>query len=126
MHTVDVLIIAGYLMALVAIGIGVAGRQKTTETYFVAARSVPGWAAGLSLLATIITSVTFIAYPGAAFAGNWNLLVPGIFFVAVIVSIGPVVVPFFRHAVSKSASLWDWLAGDKRSHLHAIQLGDTQ
>lgn len=103
MHTADVLIIAGYLVALVAIGVGVAGRQKTTDAYFVASRTVPGWAAGLSLLATIITSVSFIAYPGAAYAGNWNLLVPGILFVAVIASIGPVVVPFFRHAVSMSA-----------------------
>lgn len=103
MHTADLLIIAGYLLALVAIGVAVAGRQKSTDTYFVAGRSVPGWAAGLSLLATIITSVTFIAYPGAAYAGNWSLLVPGILFVAVIASIGPVVVPFFRHAVSMSA-----------------------
>jgi solute:Na+ symporter, SSS family len=103
MHAVDVLIIAGYLVALVAIGVGVAGRQKTTDAYFVAGRSVPGWAAGLSLLATIITSVTFIAYPGAAYAGDWTLLVPGILFVVVIASIGPVVVPFFRHAVSMSA-----------------------
>jgi len=103
MHAADVLIIGGYLIALVAVGIGVAGRQKTTDSYFVAGRSVPGWAAGLSLLATIITSVSFIAYPGAAYAGNWTLLVPGILFVLVIASIGPVVVPFFRHVVSMSA-----------------------
>jgi len=103
MHTADLFIIAGYLVALVAVGLAVAGRQKTTDSYFVAGRSVPGWAAGLSLLATIITSVTFIAYPGAAYAGDWTLLVPGILFVAVIVSIGPVVVPFFRHVVSMSA-----------------------
>ena len=44
--------------------------------------SIPGWAIGMSLLATIITSVTFIAYPGAAYAGDWSLLVPGIMFVA--------------------------------------------
>lgn len=103
MHTADLVIIAAYLLVLVAVGLGVARRQKTTESYFVAGRSVPGWAAGISLLATIITSVTFIAYPGAAYAGNWNLLVPGILFVAVMASIGPVVVPFFRQAVSMSA-----------------------
>ena len=76
--------------------------QKTTDRYFVAGRSVPGWAAGLSLLATIITSVTFIAYPGAAYSGDWTLLVPGIMFVAVIATIGPIVVPFFRHVVAMS------------------------
>ena len=102
MHLADTLVIAAYLVLLVGVGIRVAGRQKTTDAYFVAERSVPGWAAGLSLLATIITSVTFIAFPGAAYAGDWNLLVPGILFVFVILSIGPVVVPFFRHVVSMS------------------------
>jgi SSS family solute:Na+ symporter len=102
MHLADTLVIAAYMIVLVGIGIRVAGRQKTTDAYFVAGRSIPGWAAGLSLLATIITSVTFIAYPGAAYAGDWNLLVPGVLFVVVILAIGPVVVPFFRHAVSMS------------------------
>jgi SSS family solute:Na+ symporter len=39
---------------------------------------------GLSLLATIITSVTLIAYPGSADAGNWSLLTPGFMFVVVL------------------------------------------
>jgi solute:Na+ symporter, SSS family len=102
MHLADILVIAAYLATLIGIGIRSAGRQKTTESYFVAGRSVPGWAAGLSLLATIITSLTFIAFPGSAYAGDWNLLVPGIIFVIIIVSIGPIIVPFFRHAVSMS------------------------
>src|ERR1700735_792558 len=102
MHLVDVIIIAVYLITLVAIGLRMSRGQKPPDKYFVADRSVPGWAAGLSLLATIITSVTFIAYPGAAYAGDWTLLVPGIMFVAVIAAIGPIVVPFFRHVVSMS------------------------
>lgn len=102
MHWQDMLVVVLYMMALVAIGLRTARRQTTTARYFVAERSVPGWAAGISLLVTIITSVTFIAYPGAAYAGNWNLLVPGIMFVAVVAMIGSVIIPFFRHAVSMS------------------------
>ena len=102
MHALDIAVIFVYLLALVGVALRTAGRQHTTQRYFVAERSIPGWAAGMSLLATIITSVTFIAYPGAAYAGNWNLLVPGIFFLLVITAIGPVIVPFFRHAVSLS------------------------
>ena len=83
MRPLDLIIIAAYLAGLVAIGLRFARRQRTTEQYFVAGRSVPGWAMGLSLLATIITSVTFIAYPGSAYAGDWSLLVPGIIFVGV-------------------------------------------
>src|ERR1700739_1897966 len=102
MHTVDVIVIAVYMALLVGVGVRMSRRQNTTDEYFLAKRSIPGWAIGMSLLATIITSVTFIAYPGAAYAGDWSLLVPGIMFVLVIAGIGVVVVPFFRHVVAMS------------------------
>ena len=103
MRAFDVVIIVVYMALLVGVGIRLSRRQNTTDEYFLAKRSVPGWAIGMSLLATIITSVTFIAYPGAAYAGNWSLLVPGIMFVLVIAAIGVVVVPFFRQVVAMSA-----------------------
>src|SRR5579863_355829 len=103
MRTLDILVIGLYMAVLVGVGVWVSRRQTSTNEYFLADRTIPGWAIGMSLLATIITSVTFIAYPGAAYAGDWSLLVPGIMFVLVIASIGFVVVPFFRHAVAMSA-----------------------
>jgi SSS family solute:Na+ symporter len=87
---------------MVALGIWFSRRQTSTERYFVAKRSIPGWAAGLSLLATMISSVTFIAYPGSAYAGDWANLVPGIMAVIVLAGVGAVVIPFFRHAVGMS------------------------
>jgi solute:Na+ symporter, SSS family len=103
MRLPDMIVVALYLGALVAIGLRFARRQTSTDEYFVAGRSIPGWAMGLSLLATIITSVTFIAYPGAAYAGDWSLLVPGIMFPAVLALTGKIIVPFFRHVVNMSA-----------------------
>jgi len=99
----DLLVLATYMAALVGIGLHFARRQTTTQKYFTANRTIPGWAMAMSLLATIITSVTFIAYPGSAYAGDWSLLVPGIMFVAVLLLIGSVIVPFFRHVVKMSA-----------------------
>ena len=103
MRILDLLVIAGYMACLVGIGIRFARRQKTTDDYFLANRSIPGWAMGLSLLATIITSVTFIAYPGSAYAGDWSLLIPGFMFVVVLILAGSVIIPFFRHVVRMSA-----------------------
>lgn len=103
MRWIDVFIIGAYLCCLVGIGLYFARRQKSTETYFVAERSIPGWAMGLSLMATIITSVSFIAYPGAAYGGNWSLIVPGFMFIVVLVLAGKIFVPFFRHSVRMSA-----------------------
>lgn len=88
---------------MITMGLYFSRRQRTTDAYFVANRSVPGWAMGISLLATIITTVTFIAYPGASYAGNWSLIVPGIMMLLVPAAAGLVIVPFFRHAVHMSA-----------------------
>ena len=98
----DAVIISAYLIAVLLIGLRFARRQTTTETYFVAKRSIPSWALGMSMLATIISAVTFVAYPGAGYAGNWSLLVPGIMVVVVLVLVGAVVVPFYRQAVGIS------------------------
>lgn len=99
----DLLVIAVYFIAVAWIGLRFARRQKTTETYFVAERRVPFWAMGLSIFATIISSITFIAYPGAAFKSDWNQLVPGFMAVGVLLVLGLVLVSFFRHAVGMSA-----------------------
>jgi SSS family solute:Na+ symporter len=96
-------ILAIYVAALFALGLRFFRRQRTTDRYFMAGRNVPGWLMGISLLATIITSVTFIAYPGAAYEGNWALLTPGMMILALPATLGLIVVPFFRHLVGMSA-----------------------
>lgn len=58
------------------------------DDYFLANRSISGWAMGLSSLATIITSVTFIIYPDSAYAGDWSMLVPRFMFVVVLILAG--------------------------------------
>ena len=103
LRPLDLAIIAAYLLGLAGIGLYFSRRQKTTESYFIANHSIPGWAMGLSLLATIITSITFIAYPGAAYAGDWSLLVPGFMFVALLAVAGFIFIPFFRNVVHMSA-----------------------
>jgi solute:Na+ symporter, SSS family len=103
MRRIDAAVIILYLCALLAVGFYFARRQKTTDNYFVAGRGLPWWAMGLSLMATIITSITFIAYPGAAYASDWSLMVPNLMFLGVLFLIGSVIVPFFRHSVALSA-----------------------
>ena len=98
----DLLVIAVYMVAMLMVGRWFARRQTTTEAYFVAKRSIPSWAMGISIYAALITSITFIAYPGSAYAGNWSELVPGFMVVGVLILVGLVIIPFFRHAVGMS------------------------
>jgi SSS family solute:Na+ symporter len=99
----DLLVIALYFGGVAWIGFHFSRRQNSTETYFVARRSVPHWAMGLSIFATIISSITFIAYPGAAYKENWNQLVPGFMAIGVLLVLGTILISFFRRTVRMSA-----------------------
>ncbi len=72
MQTLDLIIIFGYLIGITLFGILFAGRQDTTEEYFVGDRSVPWWAIAMSIVATETSTITFISVPGIAFAKNGN------------------------------------------------------
>ncbi len=100
---VDLAVICVYVLGLTGIGFRFSRRQTTTERYFTAKRSVPSWALGLSFLTAMITSVTFIAFPGAAFAKDWSMLVPGLFLLVTLAIAGAVVIPFYRRTVGMSA-----------------------
>jgi solute:Na+ symporter, SSS family len=99
----DAVVILVYMTGMVLLGLRFARRQTSTESYFVAKRSIPHWAMGISIYAALISSITFIAYPGSAYAGNWNELVPGFMVIGVLILVGLVIIPFFRHAVGMSA-----------------------
>lgn len=72
MQTLDLIIIFGYLIGITAFGIWYAGKQETTEDYFVGDRSVPWWAIAMSIVATETSTITFVSVPGIAFARNGN------------------------------------------------------
>lgn len=99
----DLAVIAAYMVGMLYLGLRFTRRQKTTEDYFVAGRSIPAWAMGVSVFATLISSITFIAYPGGAYGGNWAELVPGFMVILVLLLVGAVIIPFFRQVVRMSA-----------------------
>ncbi len=76
MQTLDLIIIFGYLIGITTFGIWYAGKQETTEDYFVGDRNVPWWAIAMSIVATETSTITFISVPGYAFAkaGNFQFL----------------------------------------------------
>lgn len=102
-HWIDYLIVVMSVVLAIGVGMYFAHRQKDTETYFAAGGNVPAWAIGMSIFATLISSVTFLAYPGAAYASNWILLVQGLMVPLVLVAMIGVIVPLFRKVIQLSA-----------------------
>ena len=72
LETIDIIIIAGYALALLGIALFVsrepAGHDKNTEDYFLAGRALPWWAIGASLIASNISAEQIIGQSGEGFA----------------------------------------------------------
>ena len=68
----DILVLILYLGAVVGLGCWLSRRNRTTNDFMAAGGALPGWAGGLSIFGTYLSSNTFIGVPGKAYDGNWN------------------------------------------------------
>ncbi|WP_207492352.1 sodium:solute symporter [Aridibaculum aurantiacum] len=102
LHIIDYIIIIALLIVTLAFGFRFAKKQKSTEGFFLAKNRVPAWALGMSLLATLISSVTFLGYPGTGFANNWILLVQGLMVPVVLLGTIWFIVPLYRKVIKLS------------------------
>jgi SSS family solute:Na+ symporter len=93
-----------YSVAMLFIGFWVSRGKRNAEDYFLAGRKLPGWAIGLSILGTCISSVTYVAYPGMAFARDWQYLVQGLTLPLLVAAGLLAVVPFYRRHVRMSVT----------------------
>lgn len=64
MHPINWIIVVGYLLYVVVDGIRRSKDTKGIEGYFLANRSLPWWAVGLSVMATQLSAVTMIGTTG--------------------------------------------------------------
>lgn len=85
-----------YLGGVMGIGFYFSKRNQNTDDFFRGGQRIPSWVAGLSIFATMLSSLTFIALPARAYATNWvyMLINAGIIICAPLVAYG--VIPYFR------------------------------
>ena len=100
---IDYSIIILSVAVAIYIGMYFAKRQKTSDKFFTGGRNIPPWAIGISIMATLISSITFLAYPATGFKSNWLLLVQGLMVPVVLVGLIGFIVPLFRRSIGISA-----------------------
>jgi len=103
LHILDYIVIVFSVVMFIAVGLSFARRQTSTKKYFAGGGSIPSWAIGMSILATLISSITFLAYPGEGFASNWIRLVQGLMVPVVLIFLIWFVVPLYRRVIGLSA-----------------------
>ena len=74
MSVIDWTIIAVYLIWVIWDGIRLSKNTSGLEGYFLASRSLPWWAIGLSVKATQLSAITMIGTTGQGYAVGMSLL----------------------------------------------------
>lgn len=103
LHWLDIMTLAIYSVGMVLMGFYFARKNKNTEEYFLGGRSFSGWIIGFSLVATSISSVTFIAYPGDAFKTTWIRYLPNFALPFCVLFASHFFLPFYRRTPTTSA-----------------------
>ncbi len=99
----DLVTLLGYLAVMALMGLWFSRRNVDTEQYFVGGRSFPGWAIGLSMVGTSISSVTFLAFPGDAYKTAWLRFLPNLMLPLAVLIAAFVFLPFFRRGNATTA-----------------------
>ena len=68
MHLVDWFIVAAYLIWVVYDGLKRTKTSSAVEGYFLANRSLPWWAVGLTVMATQMSAITLVGTTGQGYA----------------------------------------------------------
>jgi Na+/proline symporter len=98
MHWIDWGILVAYLVWIVWDGLRLTKKADQLEGYFLASRSIPWWAAGLSVMATQLSAITMIGTTGQGYVDGMRFIqfYYGLPLAMLILSV--TLVPFFHNA----------------------------
>lgn len=105
----DFVIVVVYAVLIIGLGFFFSrskGKEKSTEDYFLAGKSLPWWAIGASLIAANISAEQYIGMSGSGFAGGLaiasyefmaaiTLIIVGKFFLPIFIKQGIYTIPEF-------------------------------
>ena len=98
LSSLDWIIVILYLAAMLSVGFYfyVRAKRGSTADFFVGSRSIPFWAAGVSLYAANVSSISYLAIPAKAFETDWQYMTAKLVTVLGLVFVAIWVVPALR------------------------------
>lgn len=105
--TIDIGILILYGCVLIGMGLYYKRKCRTADEFMVAGRSIPAWAAGLAVMSTYTSSISYIATPGKAFDSNWHPFIFSICIFPVAWFVCKYAVPYYRKI--KLISVYEFL-----------------
>lgn len=103
MTIADIIVFVAYLVGIVLFGSSFYKKNKSSSSFTLGNKNIPTWVISMSIFATFVSSISYLALPGQAYQSNWNafvfsLSIPFASFMAV-----RFFVPLYRSVNSPSA-----------------------
>ena len=103
MAAIDISIFILYLVGIVLFGSSFYRKNKTASAFTLGNNTLPGWVISMSILATFVSSISYLALPGQAFLTDWNPFVFSLSLPLASIIAVKFFVPLYRSVNSPSA-----------------------
>jgi len=71
----DAIVFIILVLSNIIVGASFYYRNRSSDQYITGGGKIPAWVAGMSIFATYLSSISFLALPGKAYMTNWNAFV---------------------------------------------------
>ncbi|MBN1187793.1 MAG: sodium:solute symporter [Bacteroidales bacterium] len=103
MNIADLVVFILYMAGITIFGGSFYKKNKTSAAFTLGNSNIPGWVVTMSIFATFVSSISFLALPGNSYLGNWNAFVFSLSLpIAAIIAV-KFFVPLYRKINSPSA-----------------------
>jgi len=99
----DLIVFFVYMVGVTAFGSSFYRKNKSAAAFTLGNSAIPGWVVTMSIFATFVSSISFLALPGNAYQSNWNAFVFSLSIPFASILAVKVFVPLYRKANSPSA-----------------------
>ena len=103
LSTLDSIVLGGYVLAMLGMGLYIARKNTSTEDFFLGGRQLPSWAVGISLIASLLSTITYLGMPGEMFRTGLGFLTRQLALPMVLGIVWFVWIPFFMRLNLTSA-----------------------
>jgi SSS family transporter len=101
--TANLITLVAYLAAMLGIGFYFSRKERSTDRFFRGGQTLPWWAVGLSIYATMLSSITYMSLPAKAYVTDWSYFFVNLAILAVAPLVIVVYLPFYRRLNVTSA-----------------------
>ncbi len=121
LDALDFVVIGTYLVGLFLLGVYFSKRQTSKEFYFLGNRRVPPLLAGISVFATLLSTITYLSVPGEVIRYGIGLYTANLAFFLVLPVVNRLIIPSLMRL--RVTSIYEFLG--KRFGIEVQSLGAT-